>query len=526
MGRFGGRSRCRPLWWPLALPAAFALLAAFAVGTAWFPPPGLVAERGWLVFLWEALFPGAAFGAPCYERRPAGLTEQASAKPAEGPMILRDPVHGLVSFEAPEERIVPLLLGTAEFQRLRRIKQLGLTSLAYPGADHTRFSHAIGTAHVMSRLLARIRNLQGSLRPAHRLTSAHAVEALAAALLHDVGHGPFSHLFEESMPDGPRHETWSSRIVLDETTEVHQVLAAWAPELPARVEALIHGRHELTYLARAVSGTFDVDRCDYLLRDAHFTGVSYGAFDLDWLLRSFCLAQSTTSDVAPALAIDGTKGLPAIESFILARLFMFQQVYFHKASRASEHLLSRILARVQELLRAGSEVPGTPIAIASVARSSDTTLASYLELDDASLWTALSHYRRSEDAVLSDLTCRLFTRQLLKTIDLYGHDATPEGQDRCLAVAVSLAEERGLDPRYYVGLDSPSIIPFDPKSDPITVVFPDGSERPPGEVSFLLGRLHGEVLSRPRIIVPEEIRGLVFDKLGRTPEMTQARGRE
>lgn len=441
-------------------------------------------------------------------------------------MILRDPVHGLVSFEAPEERIVPLLLGTAEFQRLRRIKQLGLTSLAYPGADHTRFSHAIGTAHVMSRLLERLRHLHGNLPAEHRLTRTHAVEALAAALLHDVGHGPFSHLFEESMPDGPRHETWSSRIVLDETTEVHQVLAGYSRELPARVEALIHGRHELTYLARAVSGTFDVDRCDYLLRDAHFTGVSYGAFDLDWLLRSFCLAQPKSSGQAPALAIDGAKGLPAIESFILARLFMFQQVYFHKASRASEHLLSRILARVQELLRQGREVPATPPAIANVARTSDTSLPSYLDLDDASLWTALSHYRKSDDRILSDLTSRLFTRQLLKTIDLYGDDATPQGQAQCLALATSLAAERGLDPQYYVGLDSPSIIPFDPKSDPITVVFPDGSERPPGEVSFLLGRLHGERLSRPRIIVPEEIRTLVWSKLGRAPAEVHARGPE
>jgi len=435
-------------------------------------------------------------------------------------MILRDPVHGLVSFEAPAERIVPLLLGTAEVQRLRRIKQLGLTSLAYPGADHTRFSHAIGTAHVMSRLLARLRPLRESLSAEHRLTDAHGVEAMAAALLHDVGHGPFSHLFEESMPDGPRHETWSSRIVQDPRTEVHRVLSSWAPDLPARVEALIHGQHELTYLARAVSGTFDVDRCDYLLRDAHFTGVSYGAFDLDWLLRSFCLAQPKTNGAAPALAIDGQKGLPAIESFILARLFMFQQVYFHKASRSSEHLLSRILARVRQLLRDGRPVPGTPRALSDVAASGDTSLDCYLELDDTGLWHALSCYRSSDDAILADLTNRLFRRQLLKTIDLYEEDASPSGQARCLDIAADLARRNGLDPQYYVGVDSPSIIPFDPKSDPITVVFPDGSERSPREVSFLLGRLHGEVLSRPRIIIPVEIRSALYEALGRPASET------
>lgn len=436
-------------------------------------------------------------------------------------MILRDPVHGLVSFEAPEQRIVPLLLGTAEVQRLRRIKQLGLTSLAYPGADHTRFSHAIGTAHVMSRLLARIVDLQGTLPPEHRLTPEHAVEALAAALLHDVGHGPFSHLFEESMPEGPRHEIWSSRIVRDSSTEVHRVLAEFSPELPARVEALIHGKSELTYLARAVSGTFDVDRCDYLLRDAHFTGVSYGAFDLDWLLRSFCLA-TPGKEVAPALAIDGAKGLPAIESFVLARLFMFQQVYFHKASRASEHLLSRILLRVTHLLREGHEVPGTPPAVADVATGGDTSLDRYLELDDTSMWTALSHYRKSTDHVLADLTGRLFTRKLLKTVDLYGDDASPSGQAHCLELATNLARDSGLDPKYYVGLDNPSIAPFDPKSDPITVVFPNGTERPPGEVSFLLGRLHGQVMSRPRVILPVEIRTAFYEALGRSTARTES----
>lgn len=435
-------------------------------------------------------------------------------------MILRDPVHGLVSFEAPEQRIVPLLLATPEVQRLRRIKQLGLTSLAYPGADHTRFSHAIGTAHVMSRLLTRITELHGGLPPEHRLTPEHAVEALAAALLHDVGHGPFSHLFEEAMPEGPRHETWSSRIVRDPSTEVHQVLSHVSPDLPERVDALIHGKSELTYLARAVSGTFDVDRCDYLLRDAHFTGVSYGAFDLDWLLRSFCLG-TPGKGVAPALAIDGAKGLPAIESFVLARLFMFQQVYFHKASRASEHLLSRILSRVTHLLREGRAVPGTPAAIADVAQSGDTTLERYLELDDTSMWTALSHYRKSDDGVVADLTGRLFSRRLLKTVDLYGEDATPSGQARCLGIATDLARRQGLDAEYYVGLDNPSVAPFDPKSDPITVVFPDGSERPPGEVSFLLGRLHGQIMSRPRIILPIEIRGAFYEALGRAARAKQ-----
>ncbi|HXS19195.1 MAG TPA: HD domain-containing protein, partial [Polyangiaceae bacterium] len=245
-------------------------------------------------------------------------------------MILRDPVHGLVAFEAKEEAIIQTLLETRELQRLRRVQQLGLTSLAYPGATHARFSHAIGTAHVMARFIARIRAISTDLPKDQQLDPKRAQEGLAAALLHDIGHGPFSHLFEEAIPKGPSHEDWGTRIVMDPCTEVHQKLVAVDSELPARVCALIRGEHELRYLSGAVSGTFDVDRCDYLLRDAHFTGVNYGHFDLDWLLRSFCLSPTESAAITPGLAIDGSKGLPAIESFILARLFMFQQVYFHK----------------------------------------------------------------------------------------------------------------------------------------------------------------------------------------------------
>src|SRR5512140_2475113 len=136
-------------------------------------------------------------------------------------MILRDPVHGLVSFEASEFSIVPRLLQADEVQRLRRIRQLGLTSLAYPGADHTRFSHSLGAAHVMTRFVRRLRDLHDELPPSLRLDTTRAREALAAALLHDLGHGPFSHLFEAALPLAPSHETWTVRMLLDPDTEVH-----------------------------------------------------------------------------------------------------------------------------------------------------------------------------------------------------------------------------------------------------------------------------------------------------------------
>lgn len=430
-------------------------------------------------------------------------------------MILRDPVHGLVSFESQEQQIIPDLLEAREIQRLRRVHQLGLTSLAYPGADHSRFSHALGTAHVMSRFIERIRAISGDLPAWQKLSKERAIDGLAAALLHDVGHGPFSHLFEEAMPNGRSHEDWSARVISDPQTDVHRILSSYDSGLPERVISLIQGKHELSYLAHAVSGTFDVDRCDYLLRDAHFTGVSYGRYDLDWLLRSFCLAPSRREGEAPSLAIDGTKGLPAIESFTLARLFMFQQVYFHKASRASDWLLSKILGQVKALVTDGTRVPGTPRAVESLARGEKTDLSDYLELDDAVMWTALQAFEKSKDKTLSDLSRRLNARKLFKSFELFGEDATIEGRTRCLNIARQLSEDAGLDPSIYVGLDMPSVATFDDSNDPLTVLFPDGSERRPAEVSFLLGRLRGQTLSRPRVIYPPEIREPLLLELGR-----------
>src|SRR5262247_3818339 len=126
-------------------------------------------------------------------------------------MLVRDPVHGLIAFETEEDAIVPALLAAPEVQRLRRIRQLGLTSFAFPGAEHTRFAHAVGAAHVMQLLLARLRQVDVDLPFWQRVTSERARDAIAAALLHDLGHGPLSHLFEDALPGAETHEAWTER---------------------------------------------------------------------------------------------------------------------------------------------------------------------------------------------------------------------------------------------------------------------------------------------------------------------------
>lgn len=423
-------------------------------------------------------------------------------------MILRDPVHGLVAFESEEDAIVPRVLAAAEVQRLRRIRQLGLTSLAFPGAEHTRFSHAIGAAHVMQRLIARLRRIDHQLPFWQRMTSERARDAIAAALLHDLGHGPLSHLFEEAMPGAPRHEHWTRRVLTDPSTEVHQILVRDDPSLPSRVAELIDGRHELPYLAHAVSGLFDVDRCDYLLRDAQATGVGYGEYDLDWLLRSLRFepagAATGPASAAPGLAIDGLKGITAIESFLLARLFMFQQVYFHKSTRAAEFMIRAIVRRAVTLLQGGATLPARLAALEAVAGGGEPSLTDYLALDDGVLLGAMRAWEDARDPTLADLCRRLRARALFKTMELSGVecDVTPE---HALSVAREVCADAGLDPDVMVGIDVAEDVPFSAKTS-LRVIFPDGRGRELSEVSFLLGRLRGERLRRVRLVFAPELR--------------------
>jgi uncharacterized protein len=457
-------------------------------------------------------------------------------------VLLRDPVHGLLTFERDEERIVVRLLDTPEVQRLRRIRQLGLTSLAFPGAEHTRFAHALGAAHVMKLFIARLREIHDELPFWQQLTSERARDALAAALLHDVGHGPLSHLFEDALADtmapvealdgvamgygigdganAKRHEDWTEQILLDETTGVHRVLVCDDPELPRRVARLIRGEHPLPYLARAVSGTFDVDRCDYLLRDAHATGVGYGRYDLPWLLSTLrfgeALAGAATTERgesrAPGLAIDGAKGLSAIESFLLARLFMFQQVYFHKSTRAAEHMIRVILQRAVSLLRDGTRLERVPAALLAVAAGEVPSLGSYLELDDQLLLETLNLWRRAADPVLADLCERLRNRELFKTHELFGDLAEPHRRLEALERARTIAAEEGLEPDVYVGVDVASDTPYAEDSS-LSVIYPGRKARRPAEVSFLLDRLRDETLTRVRLIFAPELKSRVVEAL-------------
>ncbi len=434
-------------------------------------------------------------------------------------MILRDPVHGLVAFEGEAEKVVSRLLSTREVQRQRRICQLGMTSLVFPGAEHSRFVHAIGTAHVMVKLLDRVRARQGELPPSERLDAQTESDAVAAALLHDLGHGPFSHLFEEVLPGARSHESWTRTIILDPSSDVHRTLKEISAGMPDRVASLLGGDHPTGYLSRAVAGPLDVDRCDFLLRDSHMTGVSYGVFDLDFLMRALTFARvpSAAGDGQWVLAIDGTKGLPPIEQFFLSRLFMYEQVYHHKATRTAEALIRGVFARVAELVREGRAPQPIPPAMREAALGRPVAAGDYLALDDVGLLSCFKQWEQSPDPVLSDLTSRLATRDLPKTVPLPSGAEHEQYRRNALALAVEVAERQGLRADLSVWLDVPFDIPYEEqKGDPLQglwVTFREQPVRRLGEVSFLLGELRNKRIERPRLILPDTIRKKVQEAL-------------
>jgi hypothetical protein len=282
--------------------------------------------------------------------------------------------------------------------------------------------------------------------------------------------------------------------------------------MPERVASLLSGQYRLGYLSRAVGGPLDVDRCDYLLRDSHMTGVSYGVYDLNWLLRAFAFGQLPKSDSEPewVLAIDGRKGLPPIEGFFLARQFMFEQVYHHKATRAAESLIRGVFIRVAHLVREGNAPDPMPRAIQAAVLGELVSLTDYLSLDDTQLRFCFQAWAESSDSVLSDLTARLIGRRLPKTVQLATTGDVRSRWRESFERACEIANRRGYMAGVTVWLDLPFEIPYiEPDvSSPegLWVLTKQFSIRRLGEVSFLLGELRNKRIDRPRLIFPGEIR--------------------
>ncbi len=348
--------------------------------------------------------------------------------------IYRDPVHNIIRVRTDTDagKLLVQLIDAREFQRLRRVKQLGLALYTYQGAEHSRFAHSLGVLHLMTRVLDR-------LRERHELAAQDCTAVLCAAMLHDIGHGPFSHVMEKVW--GFHHETWTARIVTSEETEVGQLLAAYDAELPRRVADIIEGRFRPAALAQLVSSQLDVDRMDYLLRDSLMTGAKYGVYDLEWILSS--LAIDETGDRLYVQA----RGLYAVEEYLQARYYMFRQVYYHRTLRSAEAVLRSILRRALELTDAGDELwyaPGT--AFERMLRRAPLVLADYLEMDDTDILFHVKQWQRAGDPVLRDLACRFVERRLFKAVDL---DMPEAERDEFVRAARTIVEQHGFAPDYY-----------------------------------------------------------------------------
>jgi uncharacterized protein len=417
-----------------------------------------------------------------------------------GGVILRDPVHGLISFEGPDEEVVPRLMDTREVQRLRRIRCLGPAAFAFPGAEHSRFAHAVGSAHVMKRYLGRVRRLGDDIPARDRIDVDTGRVALAAALLHDLGHGPYSHTFEAVMPGPIVHEQWTSRLILDPDTEVHRVLREIDPHMPRAVERLVFGQSPIPHLARAVSGTFDVDRCDYLMRDSYMTGVRYGTMDLEWLLRSLRLYLPPGATAA-SLAVDGEKGLTAVEGFFLGRLYMYRQVYLHKAVRAAETVMRALFRRLAEL----QAQPATPAALDALLRGAAVTNAQFLDLDDAALETAILGYASSSDPLLCSLASRLRSRRLFKTMRL--RKDVPA--DEALARLHEVLRVAGAGPEYLGVIDRVEVDAYI-EDETMMVIGGGGRLVRLLDASPVLHGLSQEAFVHYRAIFPPEVRERVW----------------
>jgi HD superfamily phosphohydrolase len=356
--------------------------------------------------------------------------------------VFRDPVHGLVEFKGSDRPIADLL-DTHAMQRLRRIKQMGFAWLVYPGAEHSRFGHALGAFHIAQRV-------------ARRLELPHAVarHVKIAALLHDVGHGPFSHAWEHVFA-GPgtatgAHERWGARIV-GENAELRAGLEHLEPGLADTLRAFWGKGYEPHYARKLVSSQLDVDRLDYLLRDGHYSGAGYATYDLDWIIHAIQVAH--VGGGREDLVVDYRRGMYAVEQYLFARSYMYAQVYHHKTVRAAEWMFIKTLERFADLARARREPVGLAVA-AAMARGEAVGVDDYLYLHDSSVMTALDVWSGDSgiDPVLRDLAHRLVARRLFKTLDLGDDRSTAE---RVWPAALSLAERRfGEVARYYVHLDT------------------------------------------------------------------------
>jgi len=370
--------------------------------------------------------------------------------------IINDPVYGFISIQS---ELIFDIIEHPYFQRLRRIKQLGLTHLIYPGALHTRFHHSLGAMHLMNKALAELR-FKGNEISDEEVTAANI-----AILLHDIGHGPYSHALENSMVSGINHEEVSSIFI----SELNKI---FGNQLELAIQ-IFNGTYHKKFLHELVSSQFDMDRLDYLKRDSFFTGVSEGVINYERLLSMI--------DVADDQIVIEAKGIYSVEKFITARRLMYWQVYLHKTVLSAEFMIMKLLKRAKELRLRGEKLFASPVLDFFLSNNIDLekfkndnqTLKNFAQLDDYDIFSAMKVWVNHNDKTLSTLSSGIVNRNLFK-IDI-SNNKHSEDQYNSIKNRVSekfkLSEE---ETDYFIIRDKTSNFMYKPGQDNIKILFRDG----------------------------------------------------
>lgn len=408
--------------------------------------------------------------------------------------IVNDPVYGFINIPGG---LVFDLIEHQWFQRLRNIKQLGLTSFVYPGANHTRFQHSLGAMHLMNMAIRTLRSKDVVI------TDEEEEAAMAAILLHDIGHGPFSHALEASIIRGITHEDISLLLMNMLNKEV-------GGRLDLAIQ-IFKGVYRKKFLHELVSGQTDMDRLDYLRRDCFFTGVIEGSVGSDRIIGMLNVS-------GDRLVID-EKGIYSLEKFIIARRLMYWQVYMHKTVLASESLLLKVLRRAKEMAESGVDLYATPSLkfflnnkigpadLTGVGLFTPEIVASHFtRLDDTDIMVSAKYWSDHSDRVLSELAGRLIRRDLL-SIEL---DNEPFAEDRIKKFRKLAADRMNLNreqTEYFVFTGSVSNLAYAPGTPQIQILLKNGIISDISEVSDMFDhRLLSERITKYYLCYPKECR--------------------
>ena len=389
--------------------------------------------------------------------------------------ILNDPVYGFITLN---RGILLDLIDHPYFQRLSRIKQLGLTYLIYPGAHHTRFHHAVGAAYLMKQALSTFKELGVNIQREEERG------ALIAILLHDIGHGPYSHALEHSFLSGVSHEN-VSEIFMRKLDEQYN------GELSLAIQ-IFRNEHHKKFLHQLVSSQLDMDRLDYLKRDSFFTGVSEGVVSNQRIIKMF--------DIVDDEILIKEKGIYSIEKFIVARRLMYWQVYLHKTVLSAEFLLAKIISRARELLCNGEKLFVTPELnmfltknISKFELEQEVYLNAFASLDDNDIMTCIKVWMQSKDIVLSRLASMLIERKLLKVkISNTSFDVEQINEIRKIH-----QKELGLNDheiKYFVFQEQMINNAYDPRKDTIKIKYKDGTVK---DITDASDNLNVSALAKP-----------------------------